>query len=129
MVRPACIRVQPESDLGGASGLRRVAQASFEPRGPGYDPRLRLRSRVVALRGGVDAIVVAFAWQSGTVRIDVLARGACAEDEVCLTLRFDRGALPEKQVFTLCSALSAPILRMTRCEDDLEQAFLRAISE
>lgn len=60
---------------------------------------------------------------------DVCAQPACAEDEVCLTLRFDRGALPEKQVFTLCSALSAPILRMTRCEDDLEQAFLRAISE
>ena len=60
---------------------------------------------------------------------DVCLQPAGGEDEVCLTLRFDRGTLPEKQVFTLCSALSAPILRMTRCEDDLEQAFLRAISD
>ncbi|HNW85534.1 MAG TPA: ABC transporter ATP-binding protein [Candidatus Limiplasma sp.] len=61
-------------------------------------------------------------------------RGVCVqpssgEDEVCLQLSFGPAALPEKQVFTLCSAMSAPILRMTRCEDDLEQVFLRAISE
>ncbi len=50
-------------------------------------------------------------------------------EEVSLALSFDKNAMPEKQVFTLCSALSAPILRMARCEDDLEQVFLRAISE
>lgn len=54
----------------------------------------------------------------------------CAgEDEVALSLTFGPSALPEKQVFTLCSAMNAPIIRMARCEDDLEQIFLRAISE
>lgn len=91
MVRPAFIRVQPESDLRGATGLRRVAHASFEPRGPGYDPRLRLRSRFVALRGGVDAIVIAFRWQSGTVLIEVLAQGACAVDDVDRAIAMGRG--------------------------------------
>jgi ABC-2 type transport system ATP-binding protein len=51
------------------------------------------------------------------------------EDEVSLSLCFDKTTLPEKQVFTLCSAMNAPILRLARCEDDLEQVFLRAISE
>lgn len=51
------------------------------------------------------------------------------EDEVSLSLLFDKTAMPEKQVFTLCSAMSAPILRLARCEDDLEQVFLRAISD
>jgi len=49
--------------------------------------------------------------------------------EVALSLTFGKTALPEKQVFTLCSALGAPILRMTRHEDDLEQIFLQAIAE
>ncbi len=52
-----------------------------------------------------------------------------AEDEVNLTLTFGDAAMPEKQVFSLCSAMGAPILRMARDEDDLEQLFLRAISE
>ena len=51
------------------------------------------------------------------------------EDEVTFTLTFDKITWPEKQVFTLCSAMSAPILRMARCEDDLEQVFLQAISQ
>ena len=51
------------------------------------------------------------------------------EDEVALSLCFDKAAMPEKEVFTLCSAMSTPILRMARCEDDLEQVFLKAISE
>lgn len=59
----------------------------------------------------------------------VTAQPDAAEDTVTFTLSFEQSALPEKQVFTLCSAMNAPILRMTRCEDDLEQVFLRAISE
>jgi ABC-2 type transport system ATP-binding protein len=49
--------------------------------------------------------------------------------EIALSLTFGKTAMPEKQVFTLCSALGAPILRMTRHEDDLEQIFLTAIAE
>ncbi len=49
--------------------------------------------------------------------------------EIALSLTFSKTAMPEKQVFTLCSALGAPILRMTRHEDDLEQIFLMAIAE
>ena len=49
--------------------------------------------------------------------------------EIALSLSFGKTAMPEKQVFTLCSAMGAPILRMTRHEDDLEQIFLQAIAE
>ena len=48
---------------------------------------------------------------------------------IAVSLTFEKTAMPEKQVFTLCSALGAPILRMTRHEDDLEQIFLQAIAE
>ncbi|MBN1777623.1 MAG: ATP-binding cassette domain-containing protein [Clostridiales bacterium] len=48
---------------------------------------------------------------------------------IAVSLTFGKTAMPEKQVFTLCSALNAPILRMTRHEDDLEQIFLQAIAE
>lgn len=46
-----------------------------------------------------------------------------------VSLTFGKTAMPEKQVFTLCSALGTPILRMARQEDDLEQIFLQAIAE
>jgi ABC-2 type transport system ATP-binding protein len=49
--------------------------------------------------------------------------------ELSISLTFGKTAMPEKQVFTLCSALGTPILRMTRHEDDLEQIFLQAIAE
>ncbi len=49
--------------------------------------------------------------------------------ELTVSLTFGKTAMPEKQVFTLCSALGTPILRMTRHEDDLEQIFLQAIAE
>lgn len=51
------------------------------------------------------------------------------ENELSVSLTFDKTALPEKQIFTLCSALGTPILRMTRHEDDLEKVFLQAIAE
>ncbi|MDD3212636.1 MAG: ABC transporter ATP-binding protein [Eubacteriales bacterium] len=60
---------------------------------------------------------------------DVTVQPTAGEDEVSLSLSFDKSILPEKQVFNLCSAMGAPILRMARCEDDLEQVFLKAISE
>lgn len=42
----------------------------------------RLRRRAVALRGGDSALVVAFSWVSGAVRIRVLANGECSSDDV-----------------------------------------------
>jgi 3-methyladenine DNA glycosylase/8-oxoguanine DNA glycosylase len=56
--------------------------AMFAPRGPGYAPSLRLRRRVVALRGGDDAIVLGFAWVGTAVRIRVLAAGEPSSDDV-----------------------------------------------
>lgn len=50
------------------------------------------------------------------------------DGEAMFILCFDKTAMPEKQIFTLCSAMGTPILRMVRNEDDLEQVFLRAIS-
>ncbi|MBX3209468.1 MAG: DNA-3-methyladenine glycosylase 2 family protein [Labilithrix sp.] len=81
-MRPLHVKLHRSGALGGASGLRALATASFTPRGPGYDPRARLQRRFVALRGGVDAIVVAFSWVDRAVRVKVLARGACSSDEV-----------------------------------------------
>lgn len=50
------------------------------------------------------------------------------EEGVTLLMTFEAVAMPEKQVFTLCSAMGAPILHLSRVEDDLEQVFLKAIS-
>lgn len=66
----------------GTSNLRGVASASLLPRGPGYDPRVRLKRRFVALRGGEDAIVLAFAWVNDRVRVRVLAEGDCSSEDV-----------------------------------------------
>lgn len=63
----------------------------------------------------------------GVTSVQVCPSGA--EDELDITLSFGSAAMPEKQVFNLCSAMGTPILRMARREDDLEQVFLRAISE
>ena len=50
------------------------------------------------------------------------------EEGVTLLITFEAVTMPEKQVFTLCSAMGAPILHLSRVEDDLEQVFLKAIS-
>ena len=68
--------------LEGAPDLRAVASASFAPSGPGYDPKLRLRRRFLALRGGADALVIAFSWVSGVVRVRILAQGACVSEDI-----------------------------------------------
>lgn len=60
---------------------------------------------------------------------DLRLQPAAEEGEVSFTVTFQGASMPEKQLSTLLSALGAPILRLTRCEDDLEQVFLRAISE
>jgi len=61
--------------------VRAIATASFVPRGPGYDPRLRLKRRFVAIRGGEDAIVVAFSWARNAVRVQVIAQGGCSSED------------------------------------------------
>ncbi|MBX3264170.1 MAG: hypothetical protein KF782_31150 [Labilithrix sp.] len=79
-MRSSPLKLDQAAGLGGA-GLRVVATASFTPRGPGYDPRARLRRRFVALRGGADAIVLGFAWRDRAVTVRVLALGECASEE------------------------------------------------
>ena len=81
-MRPQHLSLHSTPDVSGARGLRAVAMASFTPRGPGYDPRLRLKRRLVALRGGEDAIVLGLSWARGTVRIKVIAQGACSSEDV-----------------------------------------------
>lgn len=68
------------------ANLRVVETVEFEPRGPTYAPALRLRRRVVAVRGGDDALVLAFAWVRGRVRIRILAAGACSTDDVAMAV-------------------------------------------
>jgi 3-methyladenine DNA glycosylase/8-oxoguanine DNA glycosylase len=82
-MRPDCapLHARIQDDLRAAS-LRAVASAAFVPRGPGYAPALRLRRRVIALRGGPDAIVLGFSWVGGAVRMRVLAAGECSSADV-----------------------------------------------
>ena len=83
-MRPQFLSIHPTPDAitwGGARGLRAVAMAAFTPRGSGYDPRIRLKRRFVALRGGEDAIVVAFSWARPAVRVQVIAQGACSSED------------------------------------------------
>jgi 3-methyladenine DNA glycosylase/8-oxoguanine DNA glycosylase len=80
-MRPAGAPLHARGSLDGAK-LRPIAMAMFTPRGPGYAPALRLRRRVVALRGGENAIVLGFAWVRNAVRMRVLAGGECTSEDV-----------------------------------------------
>jgi 3-methyladenine DNA glycosylase/8-oxoguanine DNA glycosylase len=73
------------------SSLRAVCAASFKPRGPGYDPRRRLRRRIVALRGGPDGIAIAFSAVAGEVRTLVLSNGTLASEDVERSIAVARG--------------------------------------
>ncbi len=89
-MRPQHLPIEPKADLEGARGLRAVASASFRPRGPGYDPRVRLKRRFVALRGGEHALIVAFGWVRGEVRVRLLTTGSCSSadcDQAVATAR------------------------------------------
>ena len=79
------------------------------------------------VQGSEKRLVASMSHLDGVRAVNV--QPGSGEDEVSLSLLFDKTAMPEKQVFTLCSAMSAPILRLARCEDDLEQVFLKAISD
>ena len=79
------------------------------------------------VQSGEKRLVAAMHQLEGIRSVRVAPVGA--DNEASFTLTFDHATLPEKQVFSLCSAMGAPILRMTRSDDDLEQVFLRAISE
>ena len=78
------------------------------------------------VQGSEKRLVASMSHLDGVRAVNV--QPGSGEDEVSLSLLFDKSAMPEKQVFTLCSAMSAPILRLSRVEDDLEQVFLKAIS-
>ena len=79
------------------------------------------------VQGSEKRLVASMSHLDGVRAVNV--QPGSGEDEVSLSLLFDKTAMPEKQVFTLCSAMSAPILRLARCEDDLEQVFLKALSD
>jgi 3-methyladenine DNA glycosylase/8-oxoguanine DNA glycosylase len=75
----------------GLASLRRLASASFRPRGVGYDPRARLRRPVIALRGGDNPIVVAFTWAPPAVRVHVLSSGAPSSEDIERAIDSARG--------------------------------------
>ena len=80
-VRPArSARAQLEPAARAA--LRPIASAAFVPVGTGYVPRIHLRKPLLALRGDPDALVVVLAWVGATVRIKVLATGACTSEDI-----------------------------------------------
>jgi 3-methyladenine DNA glycosylase/8-oxoguanine DNA glycosylase len=81
-MRPAFVRLHRKPTSSDAAGLRPMASAQFLPRGEGYDPRVRLKRRLLALRGGESALVLAFRAAPSGIRVDVLARGTCTGDDV-----------------------------------------------
>ena len=84
-MRPQHVSVHRNTRLDPGASLRVVAGASFAPRGAaGYDPRLRLKKRFVALCGGDAALVIAFGFSrgEGAVQVKILASDPCSEDEV-----------------------------------------------
>jgi 3-methyladenine DNA glycosylase/8-oxoguanine DNA glycosylase len=82
-VRPRHVSIHGPALLDGAQ-LDVAASATFVPRGPGYDPQLRLARRFVALRGGEHALVLAlgFSRADGAVQVKVLAREAPSSEDV-----------------------------------------------
>jgi 3-methyladenine DNA glycosylase/8-oxoguanine DNA glycosylase len=71
--------------------LRLVSTFRFRPKGPLYDPRDLLRRPVRALRGGDDGLAVSFAARSGEIQIELLARGACDDEDAARAIEAARG--------------------------------------
>jgi 3-methyladenine DNA glycosylase/8-oxoguanine DNA glycosylase len=90
-LRPGHVRLLASS-YEGLRGLNGIASASFKPRGAAYDPRVRLRRRAIALRGGPNSIVIAFAWATTEVRVRVLSNGSLSSDDVEHAIVLARGA-------------------------------------
>lgn len=92
--------------------LRSVATRTFRPIGPLYDPRDLLRTPIHALRGGPDGIAVRFAAASGAIEIEVLAAGACTNDDVDRAIETGRGiaALDDDPTEFYAMARGHPVL-------------------
>lgn len=50
-------------------------------------------------------------------------------DRTTILMTFTRQQEPERRVFSLMSAMNIPILHLSRCEDTLEQIFMKTISD
>jgi 3-methyladenine DNA glycosylase/8-oxoguanine DNA glycosylase len=109
-VRPA--RAPLYAAHGTCVPLPAVASAQLVPRGPGYDPRQRLRRRAVALRGGTDPLVVVLGWANGSVRVRVHAAGAWTGDDVERAIVCARGiaAVDDDPTEFLASVRRHPVL-------------------
>lgn len=64
---------------------------------------------------------------TGVTRVSVQAQSQT--DETTVLIEFENQPEPERALFTLVSGLGFPILKLNRCEDSLEQVFLKAIAE
>src|SRR5688572_19071565 len=71
--------------------LRVVTSGTFIPRGPRYQPRRLLRSRVRALRGGPNGIAAAFSVRGGELRVDIVAAGEVTNDDLAWAIETARG--------------------------------------
>jgi 3-methyladenine DNA glycosylase/8-oxoguanine DNA glycosylase len=76
---------------GGLGALRSIACASFRPRGAGYDASRLKERRVRALRGGANALAIAFTPKAGVVKVDVLASGETSTEDVERAIEAARG--------------------------------------
>ncbi len=59
----------------------------------------------------------------------VTAQPSARENAATFLITFRRQPEPERALFTLLSGLNIPLLELNRCEDTLEQIFLRTISQ
>lgn len=62
--------------------LRIVAEHTFAPKGPGYQPRVLLLRPERALRGGANGIAVTFAMRDGELVVRVLTNGELTREDV-----------------------------------------------
>lgn len=59
----------------------------------------------------------------------VVVQPSSTSDKASYMLTFYNQPEPERKIFALLSGLNIPILHLSRCEDTLEQVFLRVVSE
>jgi len=112
-MRPSRAPLHVEHGPTEVATLRTVAMASFTPRGATrYDAAKHLRRRVVALRGGANAIAVVFAWVHGAVRVKIVACGECSSEDAerAIVAARDLAAVDDDPTEFLASIKRHPVL-------------------
>lgn len=82
---------------------------------------------LVTVAAGEQSILPKLRQMEGVRRVTV--QPTAQSDRTTALITFYKQTEPERRLFTLLSGLSIPIFHLSRPHDDLEQVFLRAISD